>query len=639
VIEHLLIFAQCCWTYWRPKLLKASALGLVIGITATTPLTFAEGFLSDKSNLSPGLFEDQEPEFLSVEEAFQSQILTQDNYILINWQITPEYYLYESRFSFSSTNPEVSFGEPEFSQAGVLKHDEIFGEVNVFYNSVEIKIPILKGPSSFDFSHGFQGCAEAGLCYPPEITKTNIKLPKAIEPSNELSTIDNNQLQPPSASSSQDISQETASGLATFIQNSSLLTVVAVFFVIGLGLTFTPCVLPMVPILSSIIAGQKQLTAKRGFILSSTYVLGMALSFAVAGVIVSETGARVQIYMQHPVILSIFSGLFVLLALAMFGYFEIKLPSALTDRLNYVADHQKGGRLSGVFLMGIISALVVSPCVSAPLAGALLAMAQAGDTVKGGLTLLALGFGMGAPLIVIGTTGANILPRAGHWMDHVKAVFGVLLLGISIWLIRSVIPDIVYMWLWAILLITVAMFLGALSTATDHWAIIRKSLGIVLFVQGCLILAGAASGQNQPITPLKFLISNTNHSGSTVLPFNRVTTLNELNHALNTAKKNEQAVMLDYYADWCVSCIEMEHTTFSDPKVHQALNQFALIQVDLTNNPQTHELLDQYELIGPPSILFFTPSGKHLSQSNIVGKMNSDEFLHHLGSSIMPHTL
>lgn len=600
----------------------------------------------------------EDPEFLPVQEAFRSSITQQGNRLSLNWTIADHYYLYKSRFKFSVAPADAAvLGAAEFATPGETKQDEYFGEVLVYHHAVDIELPIQptsSTPTEFKVVIEFQGCAEAGLCYPPTKIEYPVDLAaldySAVQSSSAITqntahSVTNNpstsvSAQPASASPSSDkLNSSNTQSILNFLQGRGLLTMMGVFFLLGLGLTFTPCVLPMIPILSSVIAGQQQpLTARRGFILSSSYVIGMALTFAIAGLVVGLTGARLQIWMQNPIVLSVFSGLFVFLALAMFGFYEMQLPAFLRDRLNNINQQQQGGHWLGVFIMGILSALVVSPCVSAPLAAALLYIAQTGSPLLGAVALLALGLGMGAPLIVIGTTGANIMPRAGGWMDSVKAFFGIMLLAVAAWLIRSVLPAGLMMIIWAALLIIPAVYLLTTSHSTG-WRTFGKGVGVMLLTYGILIVIGAAAGNTNPLQPITLTAnsaSNSSNSTASGVVFTEIRSVAQLQQALAEAKQNQRPVMLDYYADWCIACVEMEHDAFQNPEVKKSLEGFTLLQANLTDNPETDALLSQFKLIGPPSILFFNPQGQWLEKSTVMGQMNSAEFNQHLQVEVLP---
>lgn len=583
------------------------------------------------------------PDFLPVHQAFASRFNQVGNQLTVRFDIADHYYLYKERFKFSLEPANAAvLSAANFSKPGELKQDEEFGEVLVYHQNIEIGFNVSAAAATpATLVVEFQGCAEAGLCYPP----TKLKYPFTVNATSATNTTDttiNTVTSNPVTSNpvtKKSLDNSSTQSILSFLEGKNLFVMIGVFFLLGLGLTFTPCVLPMIPILSGVIAGQQQpLTTKSGFILSSCFVFGMAMTFAVAGLMVGMTGARLQIWMQDPVVLSVFASLFVLLALSMFGFYEMQLPAFIRDRLNNINQKQQGGHWLGVFIMGILSALVVSPCVSAPLAAALLYIAQSGSPLLGGLALLALGLGMGAPLIVIGTTGANVLPRAGAWMDGVKAFFGVLLLAVGAWLARTVFPEAVMMVIWAGLLMIPALYLLT-NTLTSGWGKFAKGMAVMLLTYGILILIGAASGQTNPLKPLAFnSVSATSASTgktNTGLVFNKIYTLNELQQALTTAQNNQQPVMLDYYADWCIACIEMEHNAFQDTAVNQSLSGFKLLQVDLTNNPETDALLSAYQLIGPPSILFFDKTGQWLEKSTVMGEMNAMQFHQHIQQQVL----
>ncbi len=615
-------------------------------------ILFCSSYLyADQIYASDGLATNNMTDFLPVHEAFRDSFTQSSNHIQVHFDIADHYHLYKERFKFSLETPTpAKLSAALFTTPGELKHDEEFGEVMVYHHQVDIGFDVsTPTATTATLVVEFQGCAEAGLCYPP----TKVKYPLTLDsmtPSSATSEIENEKS--PSSTTTVSPTKTTAiqtntaldksntQSILNFLEGKSLLGVIGLFFLLGLGLTFTPCVLPMIPILSGVIAGQHQpLTTRSGFILSSCFVVGMAITFAIAGLVVGMTGARLQIWMQDPAVLSVFAALFVLLAFAMFGFYEMQLPAFIRDRLNNINQKQQGGNWLGVFIMGILSALVVSPCVSAPLAAALLYIAQTGSPLLGALALLALGLGMGAPLIIIGTTGANVLPRAGAWMDGVKAFFGVLLLAVGAWLVRTVLPDTIMMLIWAALLIIPAFYLLT-STMSSGWSKFGKGVAIMLITYGILIIVGAASGQTNPLKPLNLNTISTTTSSTSVtntdLAFSKVTTLAQLQQALSDAKNNHQPVMLDFYADWCIACVEMEHGAFQDAAVKVSLKDFKLIQADLTNNPETDALLSQFKLIGPPSILFFDKNGHWLEKATLMGQMDAVKFNQYIQQQVLP---
>lgn len=607
-------------------------------------------------------------EFLSNAEAFKAEITLFKNEILINWDIAEQYYLYKKRFKFSISDEEgkpltgVALGTPEFSHPGKIKEDETFGVVEVYYDHVSIRIPINAATQQdINITVGYQGCAEAGLCYPPAKIIQPLTVLKNITPAsnpmqanssvghdNQALSLSSKHPSKPSTSANPatiELNSNDASSIATYLNEAALLPMLGFFFILGIGLTFTPCVLPMIPILSSTILGQGQsLTATRGFILSCSYVLGMAVAFSLAGLAVGLAGARIQLFMQDPIVLSSFAIVFVLLSLAMFGFYELQLPERFRSSLNNVNAQQKSGNLVGVFIMGALSALIVSPCVSAPLAGILVFIAQEGDPGLGSMALLSLGLGMGAPLIVIATTGANILPKAGNWMNTTKSVFGIALLAVAAYLVRTVLPDSIMMLIWASFFILPAIYMGALDPlepSASGWKKLWKGVGIMMIVYGIALIWGTAQGNTNPIKPLHFTgtsqVSHPNMAPANRLVFETVNTNAMLSEALASAQA-KQPVMIDFYADWCIACVEMEHGAFSDLRSQQRLDSFKLIKVDITKGgEEANTLLDRFGLIGPPSILFFNQAGHPVQSATIMGEMNADQFIHHLDTRVLPY--
>ncbi|MDP3438348.1 MAG: protein-disulfide reductase DsbD, partial [Azonexus sp.] len=404
------------------------------------------------------------------------------------------------------------------------------------------------------------------------------------------------------------------------------------FFLAGLGLSLTPCVFPMIPILSGIIAGQgHKVTRGRGFALAMAYVLGMALTYAAAGVAAGLTGTLLAAALQSPWVLGAFALVFVVLSFSMFGFYELQLPTSLQSKLSDEAGHLQGGRGLGVFLMGALSALIVGPCVAAPLAGALLYIGQTGDAVFGGAALFVMALGMGVPLIVVGLSAGTLLPKAGAWMEAVKKAFGVLLLATAVWLVSPVIPAVVQMLAWAALLIIPAIFLHALDPLPVHakgWQRFWKGIGIVMLLTGAALLIGALAGGRDPLQPLAGLRGQALAAEVKKLPFEPVRSVAELEAKVLAAG---QPVMLDFYADWCVSCKEMERFTFADPTVQAKLAGFKLLKADVTaNSADDKALLARFGLFGPPGILFFDKSGKEIKTVRVVGFQDAASFIQSL---------
>ena len=576
-----------------------------------------------------------EPEFLDVDEAFVINVTEDKGRITVNWAVADTYYLYRERFSFSlePANSLTSLSEVSFPYKGKMKDDPAFGMVEVYDKDIEARLSLL-GQSTEDLQLvvGYQGCAEAGLCYPPQTrrfpissTNTEFQTPTDPEVSQPLPLQTNKKENPPDNS------------LATQLMEGNLLFSLLTLYLLGLGLAFTPCVLPMVPILSSIIAGQNEvLTARKGFFLSLTYVLAMAMTYALAGILIGHFGAKanLQMYLQQPTVLISFAFVFVLLSFSMFGFYEIQLPAFLRDRLERLNQRQAGGNLIGVAIMGSLSALVVSPCVSAPLIGVLTYISATGDAVLGGGALFSLAMGMGTPLLVIGAGGGSLIPKAGGWMDAVKAVFGVMLLAVAIWMLERILPGPLTLALWAMLLMVSAVYLKALDSVDTGWQKLWKGLGVFMLIYGVLLLVGAASGESDPLKPLQTRQASINpqaESQSHSALFQPVNNLNELNAALASAKLQGRSVMLDFYADWCISCKIMERQTFSAAEVQEVLANTLLLQADisdLTNEGQA--MLDHYGLFGLPSILFWSPDGEEQKEARVQGEMHAKQFRTHL---------
>lgn len=582
-----------------------------------------------------------EEDYLEVGQAFQPVVKTTDGHVQMSFTIADGYYLYKKRISIQSTdnNHPVVMGDGQFSQKAEIKNDPNFGRVEIFHKTLAVEIPVYaQNPQDVGqittVKAIYQGCSQQGLCYPPQTIKANVKLlqlaPTSTVDTDNLTTVNNS-----ASVGSKKTDTNDANSLSQFLAGSSLGLILATFLVLGIGLSFTPCVLPMVPILSGIIAGQGQgLSAKSGFLLSLSYVVGMATTYALAGMAVGYFGASANLsaWMQSPVVLSVFAGVFVLLALAMFGFYELRLPAFIQDRLSNLNQKQQGGTYFGVLLMGILSALVVSPCVSAPLAGALLYISSTGDMWLGGAALLALGLGMGTPLLLIGVGGGSLIPKAGSWMVVVKSVFGVLLLMVAIWLLSRFLAGAVTLVLWGLLLIVCGILMGALDNTQAGWQRFWKGLGVSLLVWGVLLLVGAANGQSNPLRPLQFSATiNNSSSSSSELTFRKVSNAKELEVALTEAKQQGKVALLDFYADWCVACVEMAHDTFSSPIVANALKPVVLLQADITSNDDNAQaMLKRFGLFGPPSVLFFNDQGQELRALRVMGSMDAEQFVEHI---------
>lgn len=560
--------------------------------------------------------------FLNVDQAFQlSAYADTYNRVTLYWQIADGYYLYKKRLSVNSDNAQL--GEIVLP-VGKQQTDEFFGDVEIYEQQLEVSVPIINAGQTITLDVGYQGCAHAGLCYPPTTRTLNLELPSTQSNEPETANSINN--------SDSQLSQQDQ--FAQRLSNQNLTTVLWLFLLAGLLLAFTPCVFPMIPILSSIIAGQSDnMSAGRGFRLSLVYVLAMALTYTLAGILVGMTGANLQIWFQNPWIISSFALLFVILSLSMFGFYELQMPNALQSRLTAISSRQQNGSYVGAGIMGLLSALIVGPCVTAPLIGALIYIAETGDPVVGGLALFALSMGMGSPLLLIGTSAGKYLPKAGGWMEPIKAVFGVMLLALAIWFLERILEMPIILGLSGALLIGCAMFMGVFNPTTSAWARCRQTLAWLLLVYGTLLVIGASAGSHSLMKPLQNIFISTGESGSHKphLAFEQIRGVQGLNAVLDQARIESKPVLLDFYADWCIACKELDAYTFTDAGVQSALNGFILIQTDVTeNNQEDQELLSSLGLFGPPALLFYDTTGQEDEASRLVGFIEAPAFIQHI---------
>ena len=595
---------------------------------------------------------DDESEILHPDEAFLlTARLDANNVIQTNILLAENIYIYRDKIKITLVSGEGHALGPISVPRGKKKDDEFFGPTEVIYDQLDLAIPLMSGASAsnrIQLSYSYQGCVEDRICYPP-ITKYLdidagaglVRVVDQLDTANSTSASlpalpKSGAADPGSAAMVSEQDQFTA-----FLQDKSLLVIIGLFFLAGIGLTFTPCVFPMIPILSSIIAGQgESITTSRAFLLSLVYVLAMAVTYALAGAIAGYYGNEfnIQIWFQDPIILTVFAGIFVLLALSMFGFYELQIPNAIQSRLTSISNSQQGGTLIGVGLMGIFSAIIVGPCITAPLVGALFYITQTQDWQLGGLALFALGMGMGMPLLLIGTSAGNILPRAGSWMDAVKSAFGIVLLGVAIWMLERILPSAVTMVLIAALMISSAVYMGALdslSETSSGWRRLFKSLGLLILIYGFAYLIGAAAGSNDLIQPLRGVTASA--GGSAVerhLSFRQIKGQQGLQLALNDSRQQGRASMLDFYADWCISCKEMEKYAFTHPDVLSGLAQVSALQADVTDNDDLDTaLMSSLGIYGPPAILFFDASGREIRHRRVVGEMSGEQFAAHVNAT------
>ncbi|NLU03092.1 MAG: protein-disulfide reductase DsbD [Pseudomonas lundensis] len=542
-------------------------------------------------------------DFLPVSEAFKLNLIesTPTN-IKLRFVPTDGYYLYQHRFAFKTDPADITLG-PVQLPPGEPKHDEYFGDVQVYHGIVDVDVPRpADARRAFTLVVTYQGCADKGLCYPPETVRLTIEGTPAA-------------------------SVDTSSAPASAWSWREL----AIFFLAGLGLTFTPCVLPMLPILSGVVL-RGQVGGWRGFSLSLAYVLPMAACFALLGALMGLFGAQLnlQARLQSAWVLVPFALFFAVFALAMFGVFELKLPRAISNRLDRVANNTQGGSLWGAAVLGVVSSLLVSPCVSAPLAGALLYISASGDALGGGLKLLVLGLGMGTPLVLVATGGAAWLPKSGPWLVTVKNTIGVLLLGLAVGLLSRVLPGPATLLLIGFLAAGVSLFLGTLEFAfKSPRQRLAQLLGLFLLVYALFCWYGALSGQGDPLKPLASPAPVTlgERAGTTTRQWQTVNTPAQLDAALAEAKAAGQPVLLDWYADWCISCKVIEHEVLNNPRVLDLLSGYRLVRFDITaSNPEQRALLDRYQLFGPPALMFFGKNGSEISDQRVIGEINAADF-------------
>ena len=571
---------------------------------------------------------DTQDEILHPDDAFVFSATASDaQTIKASWQVADGYYLYRDKFSFALKERELGLDHAGIIlSAGERKQDPMFGQVDINRGAVEAVIPVNRPAveeTAVTLEVGYQGCKEDSVCYPP--IKKRVPLTLAAFSATTAATAAED-----AAVADNQARLSVQDAITQGLKDGGLLINVSVFFVFGLLLSLTPCVLPMIPILSGIIVGQdKNVTAMRGFMLSLAYVMAMAATYAVLGVIAGLFHFNLQAASQNIWVLSAFSGVFVLLALSMFGFYELQLPAALQSRLSAAGNKQTGGTLNSAALMGALSAVIVGPCVAPPLAGSLLYISQTGNAVLGGLALFAMGMGLGVPLLILGGSAGTLLPRVGAWMVAIKRVFGVVMLAVAIWFMQRVIAAQLALMLWAVLLIVSAIYMGALDRleAGGGWRRLWKGLGIVMLIYGAVLIVGAAGGSDDLFRPLPGI----KQEATAGIQFKRIKDLDTLERELSAAHAAGRQVMLDFYADWCITCIEMEEYTFSDPRVRAVLRDVVLLQADVTaTNADDRALMTTFHLFGPPAILFFDMAGKENQSHRLVGFVDADEFLRHL---------
>jgi thiol:disulfide interchange protein DsbD len=621
-----------------PMLKRFSAILFIVVTMLAMPLSYA----AKSSSFTDSLFnrDKADEEFLSPDLAFGLDIVRINNQINANFRVADGYYLYKQRIKFTlapALAHTVKLPDAE------IKNDPNFGKMEVYHHDFTGVINVEgANKKAITIKATYQGCSENGLCYPPQ-HKTF-----TIEPSSASSSIGSSQ---PNTTLSKDepadednIISDNDGQAANLLKSGKWWLIILGFFTAGLLLSFTPCVFPMIPILSSIIIGKNaHVTRLHAFNLSLAYTMGMCLTYTLAGIAAGLSGQMLSSALQTPWALGFGALVFAVLALSMFGFYELKLPSSLENGLMSMSRRIKGGKFFSDFLMGVLSALIISPCVAAPLAGALLYISKSHDVLLGGVALFSLSLGMGTPLLLIGASAGTLLPKVGSWMNAVRNLFGVLMLGVALWLITPIIPTSLQLALWAALLIVPAIFMHALDPlpidakpALRFW----KGIALMLLITGLALLIGALSGAKSPLQPLSGLSAkSTTKEPSSNLNFKKVKSLAELDAALEGAQG--KLVMLDFYADWCVSCKELEQFTFSDARVQAALKDSLLLQADVTaNSDEDKALLQRFNLFGPPGIIFFNAQTKEEKNLKVIGYKNADEFLQILNQrgSCLPET-
>ncbi|MFK7955956.1 MAG: protein-disulfide reductase DsbD [Lysobacterales bacterium] len=622
----------------QKTLLTVTAPAGTAAIT-NTPLSVSTGIVGGTA--SSGLFGANSitalgaDSALPVDQAFVFEtIAIASDALLARWTIADGYYLYRDQIQLTLSPSDLASLSGVNLPPGEAKFDEHFGDTTVYYGQVEIPIELSRHGADagvVNVTANYQGCKEAGICYPPVTRTVAVAVPQFSGGLSDALNGGNVQASATVSPAQSGVAIPEQDRLAAALGSEKWLTLLT-FFGFGLLLSFTPCVFPMIPILSGIIAGQgKTITTRRAFTLSLVYVLAMALTYTVAGVVAGLFGENLQAWFQKSWVLVSFAGLFVLLSFSMFGFYELNLPSAVQTRLNRVSDKQEGGTLLGTGIMGILSALIVGPCVAPPLAAALIYIGQTGDALLGGLALFFLALGMGVPLLIIGTSAGKLLPHAGPWMNAIKAVFGVALLALAIWMLERVLAPGWIMLAWGALLVASAVYLGAFERLLDGangWAKLWKSLGVLLAIVGAMELTGAAAGGQDWMQPLKGVFGSNAVSAAQPAQFTKIKSLDDLESALASTN---QPMMLDFYADWCVDCKRMDKYSFPTPQVRAAMADGGALKADVTANDEVDQaLMKAFNIIGPPAILFFSAKGEELPQYRVVGYQRPDVFAAHV---------
>jgi thioredoxin:protein disulfide reductase len=584
--------------------------------------------VSPLDNLVKGIsnFKNQnQDELLPPDQAFQPTATVIDpTTVNVNWQIAKGYYLYREKTQIQLLGkPKVNLGKYTIPN-GKPKEDEAFGHVEIFYDELNVDVPITRldiAAQKITLQLNYQGCADRGVCYPPMSKQIDLELPATI--TEKLSAVSPN---------AQPLSEQDQ--IISSLHKDSFWATLLSFFGFGLLLAFTPCIFPMIPILSGIIVGKGQgINTSRAFLLSLSYVTASALTYTIFGVLAALFGNNLQATFQQPWIIALFSSIFVVLSLSMFGFYNLDLPEFIRAKLHNSSEKHRDGTMLGAAVMGALSSLIVGPCVAAPLAGALIYIGQTGDVILGGSALFAMGMGMGLPLLLLGASAGKILPKAGSWLNATKNVFGVIMLAVAVWMLSRILSPAITMLLWALLCILPSIYLNAidpLPVDSSGWRKLFKGIGLVMLLYGIVLLIGFSIGNSNPLKPLQGLGGGVSSAKAAEagLHFERVKSLAELEAKIKQANASHRPVMLDFYADWCISCKEMEAYTFTDGSVKQALANFVLLQADVTENSDDDKaLLAKFNLVGPPAILFFNGSEQESSALRVIGYQDAATFI------------
>ncbi len=569
-------------------------------------------------------FADESQQPLPAGEAFILSVkLNKTNQLTMQWKIAPGYFLYRDKIKITpGPSNQVDLGNILLPK-GIDKKDSIRGSYQIYKNSVAVIVPFM--PHKQGVMHltiHYQGCSAKGFCYTPQTKSLMVNL-ASLHPPEDLTPYISGML------SLQAHVPSEEENIQNILIGKSIFIVILSFLGLGLLLAFTPCVLPMVPILSGIIMGhrKKQLTTGKTFFLSLAYVLGMAITYAIAGIIVAMIGSHVQTEFQRPWVIMVFSAIFVLLALSLFDVYQLRLPSRLQQRLTEWSNHQKGGTYWGVFFMGSISSLIASPCITPPLVGVLAYIAKTGDSLLGALALFTLGIGMGIPLLLIGISAGKLLPKAGAWMITLERIMGWMMLAFAIWMLSRVIPGPVTLFLWSLWLLGFAIFAGAFSKNISDKFFLRKSVGIVIFVYALILMIGAVLGNSDPLNPWQ----NGKHFNVERQSFVTLVSEKQLDELLLTAKQQKKPVFIDFYADWCESCIRMERYVLNRPDVMHALAKFMVLRADVTaNNAFDQMVMKRFHVIAPPTFILVSAQGEELTKEQLIGEMDAETLLGHL---------